>query len=448
MKKLSTLLLALLLLCSVCFAEAGGPFDVTLDPNYAEGAATTLTLEAATDAISNELSRYGYNFTGWYHDAEATTPVSADSPVTGACTLYAGWTEWTEEEKAGYDFYIEEMTYANDLDLYPTAFTPETFDPYDTLVTTIILEVDFNDYDICSDIVQEQLVELKALREGLEQTAETLDASVYYIWGEDMATYGEPGDYYLTYTNEGFRPFLVPYLVEDQSTVRGNVIVIAGGGYMMRCNLYEGYNIAEYYRDNGYNAFVLQRRIEPFSRTDAHLDLQRSVRYLRYHAEELGIAKTENMAAVGFSGGGMTITGTILDHYGEVSPADFDPDYAPDEIDQVNSDLQVALSIYGASGTLTETENPNIPAHFMAVGGLDSFAAGSVTFFNELQEMGIPAELHIFGGLGHGFGMANGESDPVKIATGEITGEPIKGADLWPEMSVDFMDYIFEYTVR
>lgn len=237
MKKLSTLLLALLLLCSVCFAEAGGPFDVTLDPNYAEGAATTLTLEAATDAISNELSRYGYNFTGWYHDAEATTPVSADSPVTGACTLYAGWTEWTEEEKAGYDFYIEEMTYANDLDLYPTAFTPETFDPYDTLVTTIILEVDFNDYDICSDIVQEQLVELKALREGLEQTAETLDASVYYIWGEDMATYGEPGDYYLTYTNEGFRPFLVPYLVEDQSTVRGNVIVIAGGGYMMRCNL-------------------------------------------------------------------------------------------------------------------------------------------------------------------------------------------------------------------
>ena len=52
MKKLSTLLLALLLLCSVCFAEAGGPFDVTLDPNYAEGAATTLTLEAATDATS------------------------------------------------------------------------------------------------------------------------------------------------------------------------------------------------------------------------------------------------------------------------------------------------------------------------------------------------------------------------------------------------------------
>ena len=134
--------------------------------------------------------------------------------------------------------------------------------------------MDFNDYDICSDIVQEQLVELKALREGLVQTAETLDASVYYIWGEDMATYAEPDDYYLTYTNEGFRPFLVPYLVEDQSTVRGNIIVIAGGGYMMRCNLYEGYNIAEYYRDNGYNAFVLQRRIEPFSRTDAHLDLQ------------------------------------------------------------------------------------------------------------------------------------------------------------------------------
>ena len=79
MKKLATLLLALLLLCSACFAEAGGPFDVTLDPNYAEGTATTLTLEAAADAISNELQRYGYNFTGWYHDAEAATPVDADN---------------------------------------------------------------------------------------------------------------------------------------------------------------------------------------------------------------------------------------------------------------------------------------------------------------------------------------------------------------------------------
>lgn len=449
MKKLSAFLLALFLLCSACFAEAGGAFDVTLNSNYAEGTTTTLTLEAATDTISNELARYGYSFTGWYHDAEATAPVDADNPVTGPCMLYAGWTPWTEEEKAGYDFYLEEMAYANDLDLYPTAFTPETFDPYDALVTLLILEVSSFGYDICSDVVQEQLVELKSLREGLEQTTETLDTSVYYIWGDDMATYGEPGDYYLTYTNEGFRPFLVPYLVEDQSTVRGNIIVIAGGYYMMRCNLYEGYNVAEFYRDNGYNAFVLQRRIEPFSPTDAHLDLQRSIRYLRYNAEELGIAKTENMAAAGFSGGGWTITGAILDHYGEVSPADFDPDYIPDEIDLVNSDLQAVLNIYGASGTLTETENPNIPPHFMAVGGLDSYVADAVGFFNELQAMGIPAELHIFGNLGHGFGMANGEKDMINfIMTGDITGEPVDGVDLWPDMSIAFMDYIFGYTTR
>ena len=50
------------------------------------------------------------------------------------------------------------------------------------------------------------------------------------------------------------KPFLVPYLVEDQLAAKGNMIVIAGGGYSSRGNAMEGYPIAEAFQDLGYNA--------------------------------------------------------------------------------------------------------------------------------------------------------------------------------------------------
>ena len=61
------------------------------------------------------------------------------------------------------------------------------------------------------------------------------------------------------------KPFLVPYLVEDQLAAKGNMIVIAGGGYSSRGNAMEGYPIAEAFQDLGYNAYVLQRRVAPYS---------------------------------------------------------------------------------------------------------------------------------------------------------------------------------------
>ena len=85
------------------------------------------------------------------------------------------------------------------------------------------------------------------------------------------------------------KPFLVPYLVEDQSTAKGNMIVIAGGGYSSRGNAMEGYPIAEAFRDLGYNAYVLQRRVAPYNNDDIVMDMQRAVRVNQYNAESWGI---------------------------------------------------------------------------------------------------------------------------------------------------------------
>ena len=319
--------------------------------------------------------------------------------------------------------FQEEFTYANEYVLDPSRFTEETFGPYNSLVTLITLEIAFYGYAPDGDAVREQLDELEALRKGLAPSEDGVRA--WEIWGERMPVYGQTGDFRMTYTNEDFRPLLVPYRCG-----------IAGGGYVMRCNAYEGFNVAAYYRDHGYNAYVLQRRIAPYHPVNAHLDLQRAVRFLRANAEKYGIAKTGSIAAVGFSGGGHTIYGAMKDHYGHMLPDRYDAAYVPDATDGMDADLQAALFIYGTGGSVRGTENPRLPPAFMVTGSLDEYRADtdSVARYSEMKETGLDAEVHIFSGQHHGFGLGDGNCDSMK-------SEPrrIPGVELWPELSLAFL---------
>lgn len=150
-----------------------------------------------------------------------------------------------------------------------------------------------------------------------------------------------------SYDNADMKPFLVPYLVEDQLAAKGNMIVIAGGGYSSRGNAMEGYPIAEAFQDLGYNAYVLQRRVAPYSQEDTWLDMQRAVRYLRYNADSLGLGGMDCIAASGFSGGSGTILGEVANLYGDVQPTLYDADYASDAVDQMSADLDVVCPLYG-----------------------------------------------------------------------------------------------------
>lgn len=331
--------------------------------------------------------------------------------------------------------FLEEFRYANEYVLDPGRFTERSFERYNSLVTLITLEAEFYDFPADGEVISSQLDELERLRKELVPAENGVRA--WEIWGSDMPVCGEVGDFTGTYTNPDFRPLLVPYLCEEQSSVNGNIIVIAGGGYVMRCNAYEGYNIARFYRDNGYNAYVLQRRIVPYEPENAHMDLQRAIRYIRANAGRYGIAAADRIAAIGFSGGGSTIYGTMTGHYGYTLPDRFDPRYLSDGTDMLDADLQAALFIYGTGGTIKDTKNPNLPPAFMVTGELDEYHAdaASVTRYTEMREAGIDAELHIFSGQHHGFGLGDGNCDSLK-------SEPrrLPGVDLWPELSLAFLD--------
>ena len=65
----------------------------------------------------------------------------------------------------------------------------------------------------------------------------------------------------------------------------------------------EGFNVAKYFADHGFNVAVLTYRLQPYSRKDALDDIQRAIRLLRYSKDEYGI--TARVICMGFSAGGM-----------------------------------------------------------------------------------------------------------------------------------------------
>ena len=155
-----------------------------------------------------------------------------------------------------------------------------------------------------------------------------------------------------TYEDE---PYLIPYLVEDSDLA---VIVVPGGGFGYKSidgKTKTGKEVAETLNRNGINAFVLHYRSNPYEYPIPYLDLQRAIKYLKYHCQEYGIDKNK-ISLLGYSAGGNLIAHLI----NGIKDKDIYPrDYQKDEIDQENSSISSAAMIYPAM-----TFNDNIPMLF------------------------------------------------------------------------------------
>ena len=83
--------------------------------------------------------------------------------------------------------------------------------------------------------LQEQRKALTPLRDPEE--------GLWYIWGEEMphSSVAETADWGMAFDRPDFRPFLIPYLLPDQSAVKGNIVVVSGGAYEWRSNRWEGF---------------------------------------------------------------------------------------------------------------------------------------------------------------------------------------------------------------
>ena len=142
-----------------------------------------------------------------------------------------------------------------------------------------------------------------------------------------------------TYEDE---PYIIPYLVEDSDKA---VIVIPGGGYAFKSidgSTIEGKDIAETLNKNGINAFVLHYRSNPYEYPIPYLDLQRAIKYLRYHSDTYGIDKNK-ISIIGFSAGGHIVSQYI----NQIQNLDIYPeDYKLDIIDKEDATITSGAMIY------------------------------------------------------------------------------------------------------
>lgn len=283
-------------------------------------------------------------------------------------------------------------------------------------------------------------------------SAEQPEGETWEIWGAQMATEPEVVDYDFRKATdpEGFRPCLTPYLLDNQAEARGNVIVLSGGADRRRNNKGEGIPACEYLNDIGYNAFLLDYRVKPYTSFSGTLDLQRAVRYLKHNGQELGIAQLDKLAVMGFSAGAMHAYGLGIAFTGNTTPDAVYKDYVCDAVDAESSDVTVVCCIYaagmahGADGTIVDAANsillledtdPNLPQTYPAFFFAGASGHPASHFCVEAYECLNPlttCELHMYGGIDSTFGL----------------GTEYDGADQMRDQLQAFLEFQFGYRDR
>lgn len=238
-----------------------------------------------------------------------------------------------------------------------------------------------------------------------------------YLWEEDNV----PTTTEYTENNAGyfdppdFRPNMEYFPAKQGVAVKGAVLVCAGGAFQFRGNANEGTPVAEQLSALGYQSFVVNYRLRPYTMQEGALDLARAVRYVRSHAADLGIQENA-IAVVGFSAGGILAGELALNFDGTVNGTALAPDYVPDALDQIPADVGAIGMIYSFYGRLsvasTDVEKfkaADLPPTYFLYGTRDPFVRQFEACVSALQQAGVLVESHALEGWPHGFGAGDGQ---------------------------------------
>ena len=208
------------------------------------------------------------------------------------------------------------------------------------------------------------------------------------------------------------RPSVTLYLPAKEKATGIAVIIAPGGGHKELWITHEGYNEAKWLSERGIAAFVLKYRLANDTLStytvdkDELADIQRAIRLVRVRAKEWNI-DTVKIGVMGFSAGGELAALSAM-HFDSGNPA------ATDTIDRANSRPSFQALIYpGNSGRFEVV--PNVPPVFFVGGYKDriDISEGIAKVYIKYKEAGVPAELHIYSGIGHGFGMRESNTGAV-----------------------------------
>jgi endo-1,4-beta-xylanase len=215
-------------------------------------------------------------------------------------------------------------------------------------------------------------------------------------------------------------PSLTVYLPPRERATGCAVIVAPGGGHARLAIQHEGWNVAEWLAARGVAAFVLKYRLAKDDANPAGLpppytvdrdalgDAHRAIRLVRSRAVEWGV----NPAAVGimgFSAGGEVALLAAV-RSGAGNPA------TPDVVDRLDGRPDFYALIYPGGLPRTDLEvTRQTPPVFLCAGYGDrqNISEGLAEFYLKTKRAGASAELHMYAGAGHGFGVRDANQGPA-----------------------------------
>jgi len=228
------------------------------------------------------------------------------------------------------------------------------------------------------------------------------------------------------------KPTLLLCRPDRTRNTRVAVLVFPGGGYTNLAWDHEGEQVARWLNSIGVTGAVLKYRVprrqgasKEMAPVQALMDAQRAVSLVRSKAAAWGI-DAQRIGVLGFSAGGH-LAAWVATNYDKRAYERIDA------TDDVSCRPDFAVLLYpgggmvkpGSTELLAEIRiTPQTPPCFLVHAGDDRVTPeNSVGIYLALKRANVPAELHIYAGGGHGFGMRS-------------TGKPIA---TWPKRCEEWM---------
>jgi acetyl esterase/lipase len=207
-------------------------------------------------------------------------------------------------------------------------------------------------------------------------------------------------------------PTLAVYRPAKDKDTGAAILICPGGGFYQLSMGHEGSDVAAFFNAMGVTGVVLKYRIpnrEGMPRYMAGLqDAQRSMSIIRAHAAEWGI-DPHRLGILGFSAGGQLA-------------ADVESNFtkrmyeAMDDIDKQDTRPDYAFLIYPGGIAARGGEAPALsadvkiskdcPPTFLSISSDDRGGPENAIYtYLLLKRAGVPAELHVWGEGGHGYGI-------------------------------------------
>lgn len=238
----------------------------------------------------------------------------------------------------------------------------------------------------------------------------------FYLWeeGNVPAVTEFTSDMTGYYDEYDFRPYVTAIPVPEGVEVKGAVVLMAGGAFQFRGDYTDTLSTALQLREYGFQCFIVDYRLRPYTQQEGALDVARAVRFIRKNADVYGI-QPDDIAVMGYSAGGIQAGEFLLNFDEDVTGTALDTGYIPDELDEIPAYASADAMIYSFYGRLSvasmdveELKFGNLPPTFYCYGTEDPFYRQFEAQVELMEEVGVPTTTIVLQDWPHGFGGSGG----------------------------------------